>query len=129
MFYKVFLLIFPIFNQIEEFISKIYLEKDNNLFIIFRIFLSKEFSFIFILIIKCRNKSSKKKIILDENDKNDESIFIQLVEAEINNKKKINKIKSIIFLFLLSVLYFGSYMFNYFVIFMGKSISCFVEIQ
>ena len=57
-----FLLIFPIFNQIEEFISKIYLEKDNNLFTIFRIFLSKEFSFIFILIIKCRNKSSKKKL-------------------------------------------------------------------
>ena len=109
-----FLIIFPISKPVEKFISKLYLVNDPNLFKIFRAFLSKELSFIFLLIIKCINKSSKKEIIKEENDKNDET-DLKIVDMEIKIVKKKNTTKSILFLFLLSILYFGSYSFNYFV--------------
>ena len=60
------------------------------------------------------NKSTKKENIIDENEKNDEPNSAILVDIEINSAKKKNKIKSILFLFLLSALIFGSYIFNYF---------------
>ena len=109
-----FLLIFPISKEVEKFIVPLYLGNDPNLFKIFRAFLSNEFSFIFLLIIKCINKSNKKEIIKEENDKIDES-DLTIVDIEIKNVKKKNQTKSILFLFLLSLLYFGSYLFNYYV--------------
>ena len=109
-----FLIIFPISKEVEKFISPLYLSNDPNLFKIFRAFLSNEFSFIFLLIIKCINKSNKKEIIKEENDKIDES-DLTIVDIEIKNVKKKNQAKSILFLFLLSLLYFGSYLFNYYV--------------
>ena len=109
-----FLIIFPISKEVEKFISPLYLGNDPNLFKIFRAFLSNEFSFIFLLIIKCINKSNKKEIIKEENDKIDES-DLTIVDIEIKNVKKKNQTKSILFLFLLSLLYFGSYLFNYYV--------------
>ena len=108
------LLIFPISKEVEKFISPLYLGNDPNLFKIFRAFLSNEFSFIFLLIIKCINKSNKKEIIKEENDKIDES-DLTIVDIEIKNVKKKNQAKSILFLFLLSLLYFVSYLFNYYV--------------
>ena len=109
-----FLFIFPISKEVEKFIVPLYLGNDPNLFKIFRAFLSNEFSFIFLLIIKCINKSNKKEIIKEENDKIDES-DLTIVDIEIKNVKKKNQAKSILFLFLLSLLYFGSYLFNYYV--------------
>ena len=109
-----FLIIFPISKEVEKFIVPLYLGNDPNLFKIFRAFLSNEFSFIFLLIIKCINKSNKKEIIKEENDKIDES-DLTIVDIEIKNVKKKNQAKSILFLFLLSLLYFGSYLFNYYV--------------
>ena len=109
-----FLLIFPISKEVEKFIVPLYLGNDPNLFKIFRAFLSNEFSFIFLLIIKCINKSDKKEIIKEENDKIDES-DLTIVDIEIKNVKKKNQAKSILFLFLLSLLYFASYLFNYYV--------------
>ena len=55
------LLIFPIFKQIDSIIENLYLQKDNTLFKIFRMFLSYEFSIIFLIISKYANKSKKKK--------------------------------------------------------------------
>ena len=109
-----FLIIFPISKEVEKFIVPLYLGNDPNLFKIFRAFLSNEFSFIFLLIIKCINKSNKKEIIKEENDKIDES-DLTIVDIEIKNVKKKNQAKSILFLFLLSLLYFASYLFNYYV--------------
>jgi len=110
-----FILIYPIFNITEDFIIEVYLKKDNTFFKIFRIFLSKEFSFIFLLIFKCINKSSKKESIPEENEKIDENNSIKLVDIEMQNISKKNKIKSMIFLFLLTILYVGCYFFNYYV--------------
>ena len=118
-----FILIFPISKHVEKFISDNYLihnnnndnnNDNNNLFKIFKAFLSKEFAFIFLLIIKCKSKSSKKEVVAEENDKNDDSDS-KLVDMEIKNVNKKNQTKSILFLFLLSILYFCSYSFNYFV--------------
>ena len=112
-----FLLVFPIFKELEKIILKLYIKEDNDkdLFKIFRTFLSNEFSFIFLLIIKCMNKSSKKPIIQEEQEKNEENGTIKLVDIEIKTIRKKNTSKSILFLFLLSILYFCSYAFNYFV--------------
>ena len=109
------ILLFPIFREISKIIGNLYLTKTNEFFDIFRIFFSYEFSFIFLLIFKCKNKSSKKENISDENElKDEQNPIINLLEEERNIEEKKNKIKSILFLFLLSVLYFGSYMFNYY---------------
>ena len=108
------ILLFPAFREISKIIGNLYLTKTNNFFDIFRIFLSFEFSCIFLLIFKCKNKSNKKEIIHDENEnKEEKSPIILLYDERIKAEKK-NKTKSILFLFLLSLLYFGSYMFNYY---------------
>ena len=109
-----YILIFPFFREIEKIFEKLFDIRINKLFNLFRVFLSNEFAFIFLLIFKFMNKSTKKEDIIDENEKNDEPSSTILVEKEINNVKKKNKIKSILFLFLLSALIFGSYIFNYF---------------
>ena len=109
-----YILIFPLFREIEKIFEKLFYIRINKLFNLFRVFLSNEFAFIFLLIFKFMNKSTKKENIIDENEKNDEPNSAILVDIEINSAKKKNKIKSIIFLFLLSALIFGSYIFNYF---------------
>ena len=107
-----YILIFPLFREIEKIFEKLFYIRINKLFNLFRVFLSNEFAFIFLLIFKFMNKSTKKENI--ENEKNDEPNSAILVDIEINSAKKKNKIKSILFLFLLSALIFGSYIFNYF---------------
>ena len=66
-----FILIFPIFKESEKFISRLFIlqGKDHNLFKIFRLFLSNELSFIFLLIFKCINKSNKNDV--NEHETND----------------------------------------------------------
>ena len=110
-----FILIYPIFKIPEQFIIKLYIKKDNNLFKIFRLFLCNVFSFIFLLILKCMNKSNKTEIIPDEIERTDERSEIKLADIELQNVSKKNKFKSILFIFLLSLLYAGSYFFNYYV--------------
>ena len=119
-----FILIFPIFKEAERFISKQFIVKgkDHSLFKIFRLFLCNELSFIFLLIFKYMNKKSKKEIIQEENEKKDENgkneqinNAITLYELELSTARLKNQIKSYIFLFLLSVLYFGAYIYNYYV--------------
>ena len=110
-----FILIYPIFKVSEQPIINLYMKKDNDLFKIFRIFLSNVFSFIFLLILKCKNKSNKNEIITDENEKIEECNEVKLADIEFINTTKNNRIKSILFIFLLSILYAGSYFFNYYV--------------
>mgnify|MGYP006916224431 CR=1 FL=1 len=110
-----FILIYPIFKVSEQPIINLYMKKDNDLFKIFRIFLSNVFSFIFLLILKCKNKSNKNEIIADENEKSEECNEVKLADIEFINTTKKNRIKSILFIFLLSILYAGSYFFNYYV--------------
>ena len=109
-----YIFFFPIFRELEKIFSTLFLKNSNNLFNIFKIFLSYELSFILLLIFKCKNKSTNKEIIHDENDKNDDNDSNKLVDIEIKSVDKKNKIKSILFLFLLSSLYLGSYIFNYY---------------
>ena len=119
------ILVFPIFKELERFISgQILKDKDHNLFKIFRILLSNQFSIIFLLIFKCKNKSQKKDISQEEtpekdneNEEKDErtSSAITMAETEIKRSNKKKKIKSILFLCLLSILYFCSYFYNYYV--------------
>ena len=109
-----FILVFPIFKELEKLFLRDYLQKDNKLFKTFRIFLSHEFSFIFLLILKCMNKSNKKDKFQDENEKIDEHTSNKLVDIEIKSVKKKNRIKNTLFLFLLSALFFGAYFFNYY---------------
>ena len=120
-----FILIFPIFKEAERFISKQFIVKgkDHNLFKIFRLFLCNELSFIFLLIFKCINKTHKEERITIENEINEENgknddmdnEIIRLVDLEKSTVRFKNKIKSYVFLFLLSVLYFGAYIYNYYV--------------
>ena len=109
-----YIFFFPIFRELEKIFSTLFLKNSNNLFNIFKIFLSYELSFILLLIFKYKNKSTNKEIIHDENDKNDDNDSNKLVDIEIKSVDKKNKIKSILFLFLLSALYLGSYIFNYY---------------
>ena len=119
------ILVFPIFKELERFISgQLLKDKDHNLFKIFRILLSNQFSIIFLLIFKCKNKSQKKDISQEEtpekdneNEEKDEhtNSAITMAETEIKRSNKKKKIKSILFLCLLSILYFCSYFYNYYV--------------
>ena len=113
------LLIFPIFKQIDSIIKNIYLQKDNTLFKIFRMFLSYEFSIIFLIISKYTNKSKKKE---KENKANEELDKIsenfdgnKQIEIEYKKLNRRKNIKSILFLILLSLINVGSYFYNYYV--------------
>ena len=93
------LLIFPIFKQIDSIVKNIYLQNDNTLFKIFRMFLSYEFSIIFLIISKYKNKSRKKEMeskftektdeILENNNENEQ---IEIEFKKLNRKKNINSI-------------------------------------
>ena len=113
------LLIFPIFKQIDSIIKNLYLQKDNTLFKIFRMFLSYEFSIIFLIISKYTNKSKKKE---KENKANEELDKIsenfdgnKQIEIEYKKLNRRKQIKSILFLVLLSLINVGSYFYNYYV--------------
>ena len=113
------LLIFPIFKQIDSIIKNLYLQKDNTLFKIFRMFLSYEFSLIFLIISKYTNKSKKKE---KENKANEELDKIsenfdgnKQIEIEYKKLNRRKNIKSILFLILLSLINVGSYFYNYYV--------------
>ena len=112
-----FLLVFPAFREFERAMKVHFLKDDNSLFHIFRIFLSNELSFIFLIIFNRMNKTKKKENIPNENEKNYEQKNGEnkLVDIELKKVTKKNHIKSFLFLLFLSVLYSGSYFFNYFV--------------
>ena len=112
-----FLLVFPAFREFEKAMKVHFLKDDNSLFHIFRIFLSNELSFIFLIIFNRMNKTKKKENIPNENEKNYEQKNGEnkLVDIELKKVTKKNHIKSFLFLLFLSVLYSGSYFFNYFV--------------
>ena len=113
------LLIFPIFKQIDSIIKNLYLQKDNTLFKIFRMFLSYEFSLIFLIISKHTNKSKKKEKEIKSNEELDKisENFDGNKQIEIEYKKlnRRKNIKSILFLILLSLINVGSYFYNYYV--------------
>ena len=93
-----YIIIFPIFREIDKIFEKLFYTKINYFFNIFRVFLGNEFSFIFLLIFKCMNKNIKKENItmkIDENEKNDEPSSNILVDLEINTVRKKDKIQSI----------------------------------
>ena len=113
-----FLLVFPAFREFERAMKVHFLKDDNSLFHIFRIFLSNELSFIFLIIFNRMNKTKKKENIPNENEKNYEQKNGEnkLVDIELKKVTKKNIIKSFLFLLFLSVLYSGSYFFNPFFI-------------
>lgn len=111
------ILIFPIFKQIDSIVKKIYIQKDNNLFKIFRMFLSYEFSIIFLIISKFINKTKKKieeKEIIEPTKDLDSNPNNQ-IEIGYKSLKKKKMIRSIIFLLILSIINAGSYFYNYYV--------------
>ena len=128
---KLFLfLIYPIFRRIQDFTYKLYIKegKDPNLFKTFRYFSSFIFSGIFLLIFKYKTQwAPKKKESLKElisKEEEDEEYYESHLEQfeilqQIENKKR--KMKSILYLFLLSIIgivtfflryYFYSYYFK-----------------
>ena len=110
-----FLLVFPISKELERIMKEYFLKDDIRLFHIFRIFLSNEFSFIFLLIFKCKNKSNKNNNIPQSDDEINENNIIDMELQKLQNSSKKNKIKSIIFLLFLSIMNSGAYFFNTFV--------------
>ena len=116
-------LIFPIFKRLGDLTRKIY-NGTNPLFKTFRYFLCYSLSFIPLLIIKYRSKNPKKKKedanIEAENNKEDNLTSLAGTIEE-NRKKfdKMEKIKSILFLIMLSIIGFNSYYFSY--LMTGKS--------
>ena len=99
-----FLLVFPISKELERIMKEYFLKDDIGLFRIFRIFLSNEFSFIFLLIFKCKNKSHKNNNIPKSDDEINENNIIDMELQKLQNSSKKNKIKSIIFLLFLSIM-------------------------
>ena len=114
-FKLLFLLVFPISKELERIMKEYFLKDDIGLFHIFRIFLSNEFSFIFLLIFKCKNKSHKNNNIPKSDDEINENNIIDMELQKLQNSSKKNKIKSIIFLLFLSIMNSGAYFFNTFV--------------
>ena len=120
-----FIIIYPILKEAERFISKQFIVKgkDHNLFKIFRLFFCNLLAIIFLLIFKCINKIPKIEIIPEENEKHDENEkyddmnneILKLIDTEKSTVRMKSQIRSYAFLFLLSVLYFGAYFYNYYV--------------
>jgi len=83
------LLIFPVFNFIENYSKKAYIVKENFLFKIFRYFLSYIFAGVFLLIIKFKNrKPSPEKIqTLNVEEKENEKNVIDRILKKKERKK------------------------------------------
>ena len=82
-------LIFPLFNQIEQYSKKAYIVKDNQLFKTFRYFVSYIFSGLVYLIFKIRNR--KKSSIEIEKDNNNNYNYINELIKKNERKKNIAK--------------------------------------
>ena len=108
--YQIFIpLIYPIFIQIKSKIEYIYIKKDNILFKIFRYYLSYNLSFIFLLIVKYRTRSTVRKTNDNDNllDKNIErSSWINPLDIEQKKLIRRKKLKSRLFIILLIVFSF-----------------------
>ena len=117
---KLFLpLMFPIFRRVQDYTNAAYMkeDKDSQIFITFRYFISYIFAGILLLILKIRTKSS-----INKNPKNNEHIrvLITKIESSIHMEelviKKRKKIKSALFLGLLCVLglstFYSRYLFE-----------------
>lgn len=109
--------IFPIFFQIEAYINKEYIKQDNKPFKLFRYFLSHIFAIIFIIIIKCRSKpgrySSINNSLLKKRKENKRSsIWINPLDIQQKKLKIGKKIKSVLFLIILSIISILSNVYN-----------------
>ena len=108
--------IFPIFFQIECWLSTNYIKEDNILFKLFRYYFSHTLSIIFLIIIKIRSKpgrySINNNIVTRQKKKRKTSIWINPLNIEQKKLKKGKQIKSILFLLLLSIISFISNFFN-----------------
>ena len=96
------LLIFPIFDEIEDYTLKEYIVDDNQLFKAFRYFLSYIIAGIFLIIYKIRNrklniKDEKEKQIYDDN-KSDKGVIEDIAKKKERKRRLIN----IIFIIALS---------------------------
>ena len=112
-----FLLVFPISKEVERIMKEYFLKDDNRLFHIFRIFLSNELSFIFLIIFKYKNKSHQNNNIHNDEhapnfENNDEN---NIIDIEFKKTKKNNNIRSFLYLLFLSIVNSGAYFFNSFV--------------
>ena len=105
------LIIFPIFSQLRRIIIS-YIN-DNNMFQIFRTFLSYLISFIFILIIKYRTKNEKieneieKKEKYTNNNERNSSIWINPLKENENLMNKEKRKKKILFMIFLTAIDFS----------------------
>jgi hypothetical protein len=111
-------LIFPIFIQIEDKIRPIYIKDENNLFKIFRYYISYLFSIIFVLIIYFRTNSKpktkkNKKLIKNETDNNN-SFWINPLDIQQKKMKREKKLQSVFFIILLVIVSLISNLFNQF---------------
>ena len=95
------LLIFPVFKNANDAISKLYIKGRNDIFRYFRYFLSHCFAGIFLIIFKIRNKrTSLKKIQIDQTQENNKNLIIEMV----NKNKRKKAIKNNIFLAVLCLI-------------------------
>ena len=117
-----FLLIFPVFRRLEDVVKQAYLTNDNHLFKTFRYFSGYIFSFILLLIMNRRNKKSiiTNALIKDKDKDKDietkptpnNSFIVNEIEELLQKKEKSKKLKSVLFLLLLSALSCWCYMYR-----------------
>ena len=109
------ILIFPVFNTIEFYSKKLYLTDDNLLFMPFRHYISYIFSFIILLIVYQKNKSLSPE--LDEEDEENNKYLsmnnklANEIPRIIEKRDKTRKIKSLIFLIILSIINLWCYLY------------------
>ena len=92
------LLIFPVFNFIENYSKKAYINKENFLFKIFRYFLSYVFAGIFLVIIKIMNRKPNSEKILTLNT---EEKVKSVIDGILKKDKRKEIILNCLFLILL----------------------------
>ena len=109
--------IFPIFIQIHYIVKNMYIKEDNDnkVFYIFRYYLSYTLSIIFLIIIKCKIRTrrrtlNKKLLFKRKNTKN--SIWINPLNIKQKELIRGKKIKSFLFIILLSLISFISILFH-----------------
>ena len=109
------ILIFPAFNTIEFYSKKLYLTDDNLLFMPFRHYISYIFSFIILLIVYQKNKSLSPE--LDEEDEENNKYLsmnnklANEIPRIIEKRDKTRKIKSLMFLIILSIINLWCYLY------------------
>ena len=88
------LLIFPIFNEIEDYTKKEFLIKDNQLFKIFRYFMSYIIAGVFLIIYKIRNRQldtkDEKERLTSNDDKNEQDVIENIVKKKQRKRNIIN---------------------------------------